>query len=72
MKNLPADGASGAAKIDTILATECGLGGGWFKDTISSMAQLASEMDAEDRDLGKYVREGWNNHKTSTGSGDSL
>ena len=60
------------SKIDTILATECGLGGGWFKDSVSATARLASEMDAKDRDLGKYVREGWNAHKASIGSSESL
>lgn len=63
---------AGVAKIDAILETDCGLGGRWFKDTIASLAQLASEMDTEDRDLGKYIREGWNAHKASINSSDSL
>lgn len=62
----------GLARIDTILEEDCGLGGGWFKDTIASLAKLSSEMDEEDRDLGKYIREGWNAHKASFGSQESL
>jgi hypothetical protein len=62
----------GMSKIDTILGTDCGLGGGWFKDSIASIVQLASAMDEEDRDLGKYIREGWNAYKASTGGENSL
>jgi hypothetical protein len=62
----------GMSKIDTILGTDCGLGGEWFKDSIASLVKLASEMDAEDRDLGKYIREGWNAHKASSGNENSL
>ncbi len=56
------------SKIDEILSTELNNAIPWFKDTISTMTQLASEMDTENRDLGKYIREGWNAHKTETGS----
>lgn len=63
---------SAFSKIDTILATDCGLGGGWFKDSVFATAQLASEMDSQGRDLGKYVREGWNAHKDTIGSNETL
>jgi hypothetical protein len=60
------------SRVGTILTNECDVTIAFYKDLMYAMTQLVTDADTQDRDLGRHIRDGWNEHRASINSDQTM